>query len=171
MACRSPSIGQDGTIYIGTLARYLSDLRRFSSWFHAVNPDGSSKWRTEFTHHIVSSAAIDSDGSVLFGAVDGRFYRYSAEGVKLWEFRGDGAMTGSAVIATDGTIYVGGEANLPGCVNIWNGEHWRPLGDNLNGTVFDILPEGTNIFIAGGGNLWKIDDPVSSVAQWMANVG
>jgi hypothetical protein len=108
-AYASPSIGADGTIFVGTLARFLDDQRRFSSWFSAIAADGGLKWRREFTNNIVSSAAIDADGSVIFGVADGRIYRYSPEGEKVWEFRGDGPITGSAVIGVDGTIYVGGE--------------------------------------------------------------
>ncbi|MBR9683664.1 PQQ-like beta-propeller repeat protein [Candidatus Woesearchaeota archaeon] len=68
----SPSIGADGTIYIGT-----SNVERGNPSFYAFNPDGTVKWtNSERSDSIISSAAIGKDGSIYVGSFGGVFYAF-----------------------------------------------------------------------------------------------
>jgi hypothetical protein len=89
--------------------------------------------------------------------------RWHAMGEGFPEYVYDLEVRDGLLLAAGGYSILSGPGS---CVNVWDGQTWSPLGDNLNGVVFDLLLDGTNIFIGGADNLWKMDDPVSSVAQW-----
>jgi len=101
----TPSIGSDGTIYLGSIEGIL----------YALNPDGSLKWQYmtrggELAEPIIAkvgfpdidtnkpdyfaskqggincSPAIDMNGNIYFGSWDGNFYALSPEGEELWVF-------------------------------------------------------------------------------------
>ncbi|MEN3041771.1 MAG: PQQ-binding-like beta-propeller repeat protein, partial [Fervidobacterium sp.] len=59
----SPAIGSDGTIYVGSSDYYFSEY----SYLHAINPDGTLKWKYQTGGLISSSPAIGSDGTIYFG--------------------------------------------------------------------------------------------------------
>ncbi|HPM79037.1 MAG TPA: PQQ-binding-like beta-propeller repeat protein, partial [bacterium] len=99
----SPSIADDGTIYVGSTDGTL----------YAINPDGTLKWAFDTLDPIRSSAAIDGEGNVYVGCGDGKLYALRDDGVKLWSFdttEGDrNDLNGSPAIGPDG-LYIGGEA-------------------------------------------------------------
>ena len=95
----SPSVGSDGTIYIG------SDDSRL----YAINPDGSKKWAFKTGDQIRSSAAIDSDGVIYVGSNDNNLYAINPDGSKKWVFKTRGSVPSSPTIGSDGTIYVASE--------------------------------------------------------------
>ena len=104
----SPGVGSDGTIYFASMDSYLYALTKngilkwrfqirngYSSpaidfkdsiyvggdrFFYAINSDGTLKWSFEIDNNIVSSPAIDSDGTIYFGANDGNFYAVGLPG-------------------------------------------------------------------------------------------
>ncbi|MDQ3024805.1 MAG: PQQ-binding-like beta-propeller repeat protein, partial [bacterium] len=59
LAGNSPTVGADGTIYIGGESGYL----------YAFNPDGTEKWKYDagVSAKIYSAPAIASDGTIYFG--------------------------------------------------------------------------------------------------------
>jgi len=65
----SPSIGFDGTIYIGA-----SDYN-----LYAINPGGSLKWKYKTDNKINSSPAIGKNGFIYIGSDDNYLYSISAE--------------------------------------------------------------------------------------------
>jgi hypothetical protein len=103
----------------------------------------------------------------------------SASGVSRW----DGStwsdlpgMTGPpplgvwAVAAYDGSVYAGGRFTTAGGVaanNIarWDGSAWHPLGDGLNGSVYDILVNGAEVYAAGTFTM-SGTDTVRGIALW-----
>ena len=91
----SPTIGSDGTIYVG---------RRHN--LYAINPDGTKKWEFVTGDYVTSSPAIGSDGTIYVGSSDDKLYAISSDGTKKWEFVANADMR-SPVIGSDGTIYVG----------------------------------------------------------------
>ena len=102
----SPTIGVDGTIYIGAgWTRSGPD-----SSLYAINPDGSLKWRFATQGGVFSSAAIGPDGTIYFGSLDNSLYALEDHGsyahlkwatpLVFWIYS-------SPVIGADGTIYVG----------------------------------------------------------------
>jgi outer membrane protein assembly factor BamB len=99
----SPTIGADGTIYIGSEDKYL----------YAVNPNGTLKWRFLAGDWIDSSPAIGRDGTIYFGCWDGKLYALRDEGTqarRVWEYAiGAGNYVySSPALGADGTIYFGG---------------------------------------------------------------
>ena len=56
----SPTIGADGTIYIGS----------YDDNVYAVNPNGTEKWSFVTGGVLVSSAAVGADGTVYVGDVE-----------------------------------------------------------------------------------------------------
>jgi outer membrane protein assembly factor BamB len=106
-------IGPDGTIYIGSSA----------GDFNALNPDGPDesrlKWKFESPKAIFSTAAVRSDGSVIFGSQDHYIRALNpADGTQRWAYQTGGVVDSSPVVATDGSIYVG---SLDGRLYAFNG--------------------------------------------------
>lgn len=101
----SPTIGPDGTVYIGSSQGKL----------YVYYPDGSS--RTNFpvsvsSSAINSSAAVGSDGTVYFGCDDSKIYAVSADGRSIWSATpGNGIIKSSPSISADETrVYFGSNA-------------------------------------------------------------
>ncbi len=92
----SPSIGTDGTIYVGSRDGYL----------YAINPDGSKKWAFKTGGDVDSSPAIGSDGTIYVGSWDKNLYAINPDGSQKWAFK-TGKRVSSPAIGSDGTIYVG----------------------------------------------------------------
>jgi PQQ-like domain len=60
----SPTVGADGTIYVGSNDDSL----------YAINPDGTQRWRYTTKSDVRSSPAIGDDGVIYFGSYDKRLY-------------------------------------------------------------------------------------------------
>ena len=77
MIYSSPTIGPDGTIFIGSNDNLL----------HAFNPDGSTKWTFTTSNWVDSTAALSTDGTLYVGSWDNKLYAIdSSNGIKSWEF-------------------------------------------------------------------------------------
>jgi outer membrane protein assembly factor BamB len=93
-----PSIGADGTVYIGSYDKHL----------YAFAPDGSVKWAFAATSNVDGCAAIDGSGAVHFSAGK-TLYALLPDGTMKWSTPAPGASgQGSVSIGGDGSIYVGG---------------------------------------------------------------
>ncbi|MDH5186935.1 MAG: PQQ-binding-like beta-propeller repeat protein [candidate division WOR-3 bacterium] len=99
----SPSIGADGTIYIGT--------GEDNGYLYAIKPTGSLKWRYRIgrDEDIFSTPTIGSDGSVYFGSRNFNFYAISHDGSLKWSYTTEYCITCSPAIGPDGTVYVESE--------------------------------------------------------------
>jgi outer membrane protein assembly factor BamB len=119
----SPSIGADGTLYLGTTHHPF----RLPGWFYAITPTGLIKWKYD-THDdvqyfppaqinppdIYNSPAIDSDGNIYFGNEMGLLYCLTAAGKMVWMEDVSSLLYGSPAIADDGTLYVATHGILNG---------------------------------------------------------
>jgi outer membrane protein assembly factor BamB len=100
----SPVIGPDGTIYISSEDTYL----------YAINPDGTEKWRykdKDNKMHWFGTAAIASDGTMIFGGEHTNFYTaLNPDGTLKWKTKvlGKDETRTSPNIVHDGTIYLCG---------------------------------------------------------------
>lgn len=97
----SPTIGLDGTIYIGSYDDYL----------YAINPDGSMKWKFKTNGDVKSSAVIDIHGNIYFGSTDDYLYAVKNDGTLKWKYD-TGDINSSPSIGPDGTIYVSSTKGL-----------------------------------------------------------
>jgi outer membrane protein assembly factor BamB len=93
----SPSVGEDGTIYIGSDDGHL----------YAIDPSGHSKWAFAAGDQINSSAAV-ANGVVYFGSRDNKVYAVNAStGAKIWDFTTGGEVYSSPAIGS--FVYVGSD--------------------------------------------------------------
>ena len=120
----TPSIAEDGTIYVGSADRDLT----------ALNPDGTEKWRFSTGARIDSSPVIGEDGDIYFGNNDGVLYRVDADGERVWNTTlrdEEGRMIQSSpALDEDGVIYVASVG-------------LTEVGEFRDGIVHAIYPNGT----------------------------
>jgi outer membrane protein assembly factor BamB len=110
----SPSIGKDGTIYVGSEDSYL----------YAINPDKTLKWKFKIPasdmgqNYIMSSPAIGKDGTIYIGrSPNASLCAINPDGTQKWVCnicKKDLSSIGSPAISNDGIIYVGGLLNKSG---------------------------------------------------------
>ncbi|MBN2599877.1 MAG: PQQ-binding-like beta-propeller repeat protein [Candidatus Thermoplasmatota archaeon] len=135
MAMSSPTISQDGTIYIGacdfnavnpngtlkwsirkacyTAAVIDNNTVYFGSAvgdndkFYALYPNGTIKWSFSTTD-IRACPVIANDGSIIFGEGDGqKIVALYPNGTRKWEFHTDDVVYSSPAVGYDGTVYCG----------------------------------------------------------------
>ncbi|GEM_PF-5607071 len=91
----SPTIGQDGTVY------FSSD-----SVVHAVNPDGTEKWRFKADAMFRRAVpTLGNNGTVYVMSENDSLYALNLDGSIKWTFGTSGNMDEKSVIGDDGTIY------------------------------------------------------------------
>ncbi|MEO0112254.1 MAG: PQQ-binding-like beta-propeller repeat protein [candidate division WOR-3 bacterium] len=95
----SPAIGNDGTIYFGSIDCFL----------YALNPDGKLKWKFKTDGKVFSSPAIGNDGTIYFGSHDNFLYALNPDGTLKWKFETGSGVFSSPAIGNDGTIYFGSD--------------------------------------------------------------
>jgi outer membrane protein assembly factor BamB len=110
----SPTIGFNGTIYIGSQDNKL----------YAVNPNGTQKWNFTTGHYVRSSSAISFDGTIYVGSTDRKLYAINPDGTEKWNFTTGDAVESSPIIGSDGTIYVGSFDNNLYAINPDGTEKW-----------------------------------------------
>jgi outer membrane protein assembly factor BamB len=101
----SPTIGQDGTIYVGAN----------NSNFYAVDPDSKLRWMYEAEREVAgiwSSAALSADEKTLyFGANKGGIYALDAQsGALRWRSFIYGSVYNSPSLDSKGVLYTGSTA-------------------------------------------------------------
>ena len=95
----TPTIDRDGTIYFGSGNHY----------FYALYPDGTVKWKYQTADKNDSSAAIDSQGHIIFASRDGYLYKLApASGVPVWARLIGDVFYCSPAVDTAGNIYIAG---------------------------------------------------------------
>ncbi|MFO7791507.1 MAG: PQQ-binding-like beta-propeller repeat protein [Candidatus Saliniplasma sp.] len=121
----SPAIDEEGTIYIASTRLnqqgYLDQGR-----VHAVNPNGTEKWRFEIRLAIISSPAIGSEGNIYIGGAGGHLFAIDLEtGEEVWKFGTAGPVLSSPAIDSEGRVYVGSNDNKLYVVNSDGNEIWN----------------------------------------------
>lgn len=103
----APTIGTDGTIYVGSYDKNL----------YALSADGTLKWVYTtivgiYGEGIRSSPAVGNNNSIYVGSVDGNLYALNPrDGSLKWRYTTGHAILSSPAIGADGTIYVGSYDN------------------------------------------------------------
>ena len=99
----SPTIGSDGSVYIGSNDNKL----------HAFNNDGSIKWTFTADNWIDSTPAIASDGTIYVGSWDNKVYAINSNnGSKIWEYETNSYVIASPALGADGKVYVGSKDSI-----------------------------------------------------------
>jgi outer membrane protein assembly factor BamB len=91
-AVMGPSIGSDGTIYVGSWDNKL----------HAITSGGDFKWSFTTGNWVQSYPAIAADGTVIFGSLDGKLYAVNKNGSLKRTYTTGGIVNTSPAIGRDG---------------------------------------------------------------------
>lgn len=114
----SPSIGPDGTIYVGSEEyppRESGKTSEKNAFIYAINPDGTLKWEFDTDSNWSTSVpSIGDDGTVYTSTNECLSYCYNIvialnpEGSIKWKFAPpNGVLESSISIGKDGTLYFG----------------------------------------------------------------
>lgn len=111
----TPAVGPEGTIYA---SRLMADSP--TNALFAINPNGTTLWKTEIRSNIIFSPTVGDDGTIYVGAMykpknweDGASAVYAInpdDGSVKWKYTFDVQMAGrqpSPTLASDGTMYIG----------------------------------------------------------------
>lgn len=117
-----PTIGPDGTLYIGSFAREMLAIDSSS---------GKVLWRQPTTGWVWAGPAL-VDGTLYFGDLDGDFYAMNAvDGNVVWQIPnklGTGHAISDRPLVSDGTVYYTSEDGTLFAVNAANGApKWNQL--------------------------------------------
>lgn len=158
----APSVGPDGTVYVGCVDRYMYAL--FPNLPAGTTLAARTKWRFQTGGPISSTGALSADGSTLyFGSDDKNLYAVNtSNGQKRWERSTGNAIWAAPVVGPDGSIYVGSLDGKMYAFNPDGSDKWPPkqTGDGIysgaaigrDGTiyfgshdnrVYAIAPDGT----------------------------
>ncbi len=159
----APSIGDDGTIYVGTNSDH--------SKVQAISPGGIEKWAFELGGRVYgSSAAIGPDGTIYVGTFDDNmFYAINPDGTEKWRFVALGPVCSSPAIGSDGTIYVGSNDNNLYAINPDGTKEWSFLTDNAVSSSPAIRPDGTIYVGSHDHNLYAINP--DGTEKWVFPTG
>jgi outer membrane protein assembly factor BamB len=163
----SPSIGADGTVYVGsqrTLKLYGIDHSRLvdenpstMGFVYAINQNGTIKWFVDLYGDVDSSPAIGSDGTVYVGADNFHVYALNhANGAIKWVEPTRDEVKSSPAVASDGTIYIGSN---DGSLYVFNPDGTlNTRYDKDAGSVNSSPSIGTDgtVYFVGGGSLFAI---------------
>jgi sugar lactone lactonase YvrE len=132
----APSVAADGTVYIGT-----------SRGLTALEPDGDTLWEFPTEGRVTTTASIAANGTIYVGSLGavglGTLHAISPSGSELWRYDG-GRLRSSALIGSDGTIYIAPGASVvalqPNGIPIWQFPTERNVMASLaldgNGTLY-----------------------------------
>ncbi len=112
----SPTLGPDGTIYVGSV----------NGLFYALAPgSGAARWEFNAGSFISSSPALTAEGLLYFGTGSGRLVALTTAGQERWSFQTGDTIFSSPAVGRDGTIYVGSSDGNLYAVGADGQEKWR----------------------------------------------
>jgi len=107
----SPSLGQNGNIYIAAYGEHNSSGQIVSGKVVAFSPTGDQLWNHSTTSWLEGSPLLTSDDRLLIGDYAGYVYCLNSNtGEEIWQKKpspATGVITSSGTLAPDGTIYFG----------------------------------------------------------------
>ncbi len=160
----SPTIGPDGTIYVGSEG---GEGRKGN--IHAINSDGTEKWTFKTDSDVFPTVAIADDGTIYSGSGgDGHFHALNPSGSQKWNFRTGRHTESSVAIGSDGTLYFGNWDNKVYALDPNGKKKWEYLtgGDGIvaspaiaeDGTIYMNADDGYfYAFNPDGTVKWKYD--------------
>jgi outer membrane protein assembly factor BamB len=143
----SPTVGPDGTIYIGAN----------NSNMYAVAPDGSMKWLFEAERELAgiwTTPCLSADGATIyFGANKGGVYAVNtANGSRRWQFPVYGSIYASSALDDRGVLYTGATVEHLYALDTTQGEPiWDLDVHNQVWSAPSIRPDGTLVIADRGG--------------------
>lgn len=144
----SPTIADDGTIYIGT----MGGSEPTGSSMIALNPNGTIKWYYRTGEFITSDPAIANDGTIIFGSADTFIYALHPNGTMKWRYNTPNRVKGPASIDEQGVIYINCYDKYLYALYLNGTLKWKTDVDGFYGTETNpsFGPDGT-IYLAADG--------------------
>lgn len=150
----TPSLSDDGTVYVGS---YFGST---AANLYAVNPDGTLKWSYSNGSYVAATAAVSTDGTVLFNDWGGGFYALKPNGTAKWVYNMGARSDQMPLIGRDGTVYTGAYNGRLYAFDVATGNvRWSMnLGGIINGIalgeagVLYVTTAGPSRLYAIGGN-------------------
>lgn len=102
----SVAVAPNGMLYIGSNGASAS---MGGGALFAIDPNGEIVWEYQTAYDIRSSPAVNADGTVVIGVMDGFVYAFNPDGTKKWQFLTSASASGiygSPAIAADGSVVV-----------------------------------------------------------------
>jgi outer membrane protein assembly factor BamB/subtilisin family serine protease len=167
----SPSVGLDGTVYVGSNDNSI----------YAYSPAGALKWTyAGLGIFDTSAAAVGPDGTVYAGNTDGNVYALNASGTLKWQYAIQGAagsgatgnsITCSTSLSSGGVVYTHGSDGNVYALNSNGTLAWTASVPSDSYAAPSIAPDGT-IYIGtdmgavyalnpDGSQKWVFSTPVS----------
>ncbi len=156
----SPSIGNDGKIYVGSCDKYM----------YCFNSDGSNIWRSLTGDVIHSSAAIGNNNKVYVGSFDNYLYCFFTNGKTNRRYKTGGAICSSPSIGSNGNIYVGSHDHYLYCFNTNGTTNWKSATTNDIGASIPAIGNDGRIYIGSLDNYLYCFDPDGST-NWYRPTG
>jgi outer membrane protein assembly factor BamB len=177
----SPTIGKNGTIYVGSHENNL----------YAVNPDGSMKWMFDigepvlisaghslgYSKGVLSSPAISVDGTIYIRSMSNFLIAVNPDGSEKWRYpvKVSADTWSSPTIGNDGTIYVGSarEGNEGGIIHAINPDGSKKWDFKTESDVFPTMAINEDGIIYSGngatGKFYAINPDGSQ--KWVFQTG
>ncbi len=159
----SPSIGPDGTLYVGSYDQNV----------YAIDGEtGAKKWAFKTGGSVQSSPAVGTNGVIYVGSWDGWVYAIeAATGVQKWTFKTGDGVYGSPTIGADGTVYVGSEDTMFYALDGATGEKkWSYKTGDIICSTPAIGADGTVYFGSNDNCVYALDG-ATGVKKWAYNTG
>lgn len=147
----SPTIGPDGTIYMGAGGSKMTMDAVGGDGVWAINPDGTKKWFFKTNEAFFTAMAIADDGTIYASCADSNLYAINPDGTEKWRFtRNIGSFSvfdGTPTVGADGTIYIANTEKTLFAVTPDGKEKWNfKVLDNPFEATPTIGPDGTIYF-------------------------
>ncbi|MFP4050667.1 MAG: PQQ-binding-like beta-propeller repeat protein [Thermoplasmata archaeon] len=158
----SPSIGEDGTIYISSGEK-----------LYAFDQDGTVKWNLTFKENLYSSPAIGTDGTIYVGARDteddweGYLYAINPDGTKEWSYHTENGGLNSPTIADDGKIYVTSTQGNLYALESDGTESWKYYTEGTSYSSSIALGQDGTVHFSSG-HLYAVNPDGSE--KWIFNI-
>ncbi len=156
----SPSIGSDGTIYVGSTDKNL----------YALNPDGTLKWKYLTGGYMFSSPAIGPTETIYVGSQDSYIYAINPDGTLKWRYETGGDwINSSPAIGSDERIYVGAGDGYLYAINSNGSLEWKYKTGGFVHSSPAIDPRGVIYIGAIDGYLYAIN--LDGSLRWKYKTG
>ena len=110
-----PVIGNDENIYF-TSNKYTTDYNLIAGYLYALNPDGTTKWKSMIDASLNYSPTVGLDGTIYVAGSNYNsepqnhgLYAFNANGTQKWNFIIDdphsNVLSTAPIINSDGTLY------------------------------------------------------------------
>ena len=124
---------------------------------HAIDRDGSPRWKFKTGDLIRASPSIGADGTIYVASYDGRLYAVDPDGSERWSvvvmripegFEGSADVNSAPSIGPDGAIYVLGDGLF--AINPDGSIRWHFDSSTSSWWTTPILGADGNVYIGSG---------------------